>query len=419
MSDNNYIIKRGKTNEEKIINLKEIITLLSQKLEMNLQYIDIESIIIDKNKESIQYFVILFINILYINEVFKQKVINEHFNNDIELLKRNCITERDEDDKKNNSNIKKNISFDAKLFSDKNNKQINIDNNINKKFEKFLKNIENNVTNNMKQINKYFKGKNEKLGKKTDLKIFYIPPIKQQEDDEILKNKIRLYRVKKKNKNYFHIYLSQKELIYQIVKIIKNTVSSEEFYDFLTNKNFSKKLLNIIEKIYELHFIRHKNLFISKHYLKEHEIDINSIILRELNVYQKNNKLENNKKDKDNIIIKSNRNVEELSKIFKNLPWIKKFNEFNCLRIKHEIKETKINYEYNRKNNIKYINDFRQLYLKLITKEKNKNLEEKELYKLLHNIKYYQTLEQKIDIINNLKNSNHELEVLKKYNLLI
>ena len=71
MSDNNYIIKRGKTNEEKIINLKEIITLLSQKLEMNLQYIDIESIIIDKNKESIQYFLILFINILYINEEFK------------------------------------------------------------------------------------------------------------------------------------------------------------------------------------------------------------------------------------------------------------------------------------------------------------------------------------------------------------
>ena len=71
MSDNNYIIKRGKTNEEKIINLKEIITLLSQKLEMNLQYIDIESIIIEKNKESIKYFLISFINILYINEEFK------------------------------------------------------------------------------------------------------------------------------------------------------------------------------------------------------------------------------------------------------------------------------------------------------------------------------------------------------------
>ena len=306
------------------------------------------------------------------------------------------------------------------MLIDKNEKQRNADNNISKKFDKFLKNIDKNITNNMKQTNKNFGGINEKFGKKTDLKIFYIPPSNQQKDDEELKNKIRLYNsVDKKSKKYFHIYLSQKELIYEIVKIIKNIVLSKEFYDFLTSKNFSKKMMNIIEKIYELHFIRHKNLFISKHYLKAHEIDINSIILRELNLYQKYNKPINNKKNKDNIIIKSNRNVEELSKIFKNIPWIKKFNEFNCLRIKHEIKETKINYEYNRKNNIKYINDFQKLYLKLITKEKNKNLEEKELYKLLHNIKYYQTLEQKVDIINNLKNNNRELEILKKNNLLI
>lgn len=62
MNDKNYIIKNGKNNEEKIINLKEIITLLSKKLQMNLEYIDIESIIIEKDKESIKYFLILFIN---------------------------------------------------------------------------------------------------------------------------------------------------------------------------------------------------------------------------------------------------------------------------------------------------------------------------------------------------------------------
>ena len=383
---------------------------------MNLEYIDIESIIIDKNKESIKYFLILFINIININEKFKQKINDEHFNNEIELSKRRCITDRDENDNKN-SNLKPNISFDAKLLSDKNK---NIDNNINIKFNKFLKNIQNNVNINKKKIDEKYEENHANIEKKTDLKIFYIPLSKQQKDDEALKNKIRLYNsVDKKSKKYFHIYLSQKELIYETVKTIKNIISSEEFYDFLTSKNFSKKILSIIEKIYELHFIRHKNLFISKHYLKDHEIDINSIILREINLYQKYNKPLNNKKDKGNNIIKSNRNVEEISKIFKNIPWIKKFTEFNCLRIKHEIKETKINYEYNRKNNIKYINDFQKLYIKLITKEKNKNLEEKELYKLLHNIKYYQALEQKVDIINNLKNNNHELEVLRKYNLLI
>ena len=414
MHDNNYIIKNGKNNEEKIINLKEIITLLSQKLQMNLEYIDIESIIIEKDKESIKYFLILFINILYINKKHKQNIINKHFNNDIELLNRSCITERDEKDNNKNSIIKMNISLDAKLLADKNNKQFNTDNNINSKFNKFLKNIQKNINNNIKQINKNYDEK------RTNLKIFYIPPIKQQNLDQKLNNKIKLYSsADKKDKKYFHIYLTQKELIYEVVKIIKNSISSEEFYDFLTSNNFAPKMMNMIEKIYELHFIRHKNIFISKHYLKDNEIDINSIILRELNLYKKYHKMKNNKKSNDNKIIKSNRNVEELSKLFKNIPWIRKFHEFNCIRTKHEIKETKINYEFKRKNNFKYINDFQKLFLKLINKEKNRNLEEKELEKLIYNIKYYQALEQKVDIKNNLKNHNKELKLLKKYNLLI
>ena len=341
MNDKNYIIKNGKNNEEKIINLKEIILLLSIKLEMNLEYIDIESIIIEKDKESIKYFLILFINILYINKKHKQNIINKHFNNDIELLNRSCITERDEKVNNKNSIIKMNISFDAKLLADKNNKQFNTDNNINSKFNKFLKNIQKNINNNIKQINKKYEEK------RTNLKIFYIPPIKQQNLDQKLNNKIKLYNsADKKDKKYFHIYLTQKELIYEVVKIIKNSISSEEFYDFLTSNNFAPKMMNMIEKIYELHFIRHKNIFISKHYLKDNEIDINSIILRELNLYKKYHKRKNKKKSNDNKIIKSNRNVEELSKLFKNIPWIRKFHEFNCIRTKHETKETKINYEF-------------------------------------------------------------------------
>ena len=410
MNDNDYIFKNGITSEEKISNLKEIISLLSKKLEMDLQYIDIESIIINKDKESVKYFLILFINILKSNEKLKEKYINEHFNNDIDLLKRSCITDRDEkEDSKNKNNNNMNVSFDEMLLRNK-----NID--VNSKFEKFLENRAKN-----KNVELIY-GKNLKenfYGKKTDLRIYFIPPLKHKENDEDLKNKLRLYNsVDKKGKKYYHIYLSQKEMIYEIVKIIKNIISPEDFFNFLINNTFSKNMMNIISKIYELHFVRHKNLFISKHYLKDHEIDIKPIVLKELNLYGKYNKDKNKNKDNNNNI-KSKNNIEELSKLFKNIKWLRKYHDFNCLRSKHEIKETKINYEFNRKKNMKYINDFQKLFLKLISIENKYNKEDKELQNFLFNLKYYQIIETKADIIKNLRNNNKELKILKKHNLLI
>ena len=417
MNDNNYIYKRAITPEEKINNLKEIITLLSEKLDMNLQYIDYESIIRDRDKESAKYFLVLFINILKVNETQKQKLKNMHFNNDIELLKRSCITERD---KNETDNINIDISYDTKMLIERNNNKKNI--NINEKFDNYLMNIQNNINNNMRHISKPFSV--DRYKKKTDLKIFYIPPVKPSEDNLLNKNKY--LHVNKLDKNHFHLYLSQKELIYEVIKIIKDSIPHSDFYDFLVNYTFVQKMLNIIEKIYYLHFLRHKNKCISKHFLKDHIIDINTIIQRELNLNKKYNKTQSvnnkNKTQTKNSIHnnnKSNRNIKELSNIFKNIPWLQKFHDFNCLRAKHELKETKMNYDYQRKKNIKYINDFQKLFLKLISVESNKVKEDKELQKFLFNIKFYQIIEQKADVIKNMRKNNKELKILKKYNLLV
>ena len=407
MNDNDYIFKNSITPEEKISNLKEIISLLSKKLEMDLQYIDIESIIINKDKESVKYFLILFINILKTDENLKEKYLNAHFNNDIELLKRSCITDRDEKENNKNKSNNMNISFDKILLKNKDDKNID----VNSKFEKYLENINKNV----EQIYG-MKIKQNYYGKKTDLRIYYIPPLKHKENTDDLKSKIRLYNsVDKKGKKYYHIYLTQKELIYEVVKIIKNIITPEDFYNFLTNNTFTKNMMNVIEKIYELHFVRHKNLFISKHYLKDHEIDIKPIVLKELNLYEKYNKTKNESAVDGNI--KNKTNIEELSN--KNKKWLRKYHDFNCIRTKDEIKETKINYELNKKKNMKYINDFQKLFLKLISIEKNYNREDKELQDFLFNLKYYQIIEPKADIIKNLRNNNRELKILKKHNLLI
>ena len=403
---------------------------------MELKYIDVDSIIINKDKESVKYFLVLFINILKINETQQQRKINIHFNNDIELLKRSCITEKDEKEKNNNKDL--NISFDAIFFKDKNN---NKNGYINSKFDNYLMNIVNNLDINIRKHFAINKNNKNNYGKKTDLKIFYIPPSKSNDTKIIeLKSKKRFYSVNKNNKNYFHIYLTQKELIYEITKIINNTISHEDFYNFLVSNTFSQKMLKIIEKIYYLHFLRHKNLFISMHYLLDYKTDLNSIILRELGLYEKyyknnkkndknksNNNENNNNKTKyksknrsvNNYNIKSNKNIKELSNIFKNIPWLKKFHDFNCFRGEHEIKELKINYENQRNKRLNYIHEVRKIFLKLISVEKNKNKEDKEFHNFLLNLKYYQLIEPKADIVKNLRKNNKELRILKKYNLLV
>ena len=415
MKDQDFIFKIGKTPEEKINNLNGIISLLSMKLEMELKYINIESIIQDKDKESVKYFLILFINILKIKEIQKEKLENVHFNNEIELLKRSCITDRDEKDNKNDMNKDMNISFDLKLLRTEKEKE---NNDINVKFNNYLKKISNNVNNNLKQISGNFDilNKND-LEKKTDLRIFLIPPLKPKETIEDLKNRKKFYfSSKKKN---FHIYLSQKELIYEVVQMIKKNIPHKDFYNFLVSNDFTKKMLNIIKEIYSLHFLRHNNIFISKHYLKDHEIDIISIIKRELGFFKKYNKSKNKGNNKSKSINQSNKNIERLSKIFKNIVWLKKFNDYNCERATHEIYENQINYEKNQKMTIKYINDYRKLFLKLISLEKNKNSEDKEHQQLLINMKYYQNLEQKADLINSLRKENNKLKILIKNNMLI
>ena len=203
MKDQDFIFKIGKTPEEKINNLNGIISLLSMKLEMDLKYINIESIIQDKDKESVKYFLILFINILKTKEIQKEKLENVHFNNEIELLKRSCITDRDEKDNKNDMNKDMNISFDLKLLRTEKEKE---NNDINVKFNNYLKKISNNVNNNLKQISGNFDilNKND-LEKKTDLRIFLIPPLKPKETIEDLKNRKKFYFSSKK-KIFIYIY---------------------------------------------------------------------------------------------------------------------------------------------------------------------------------------------------------------------
>ena len=111
-------------------------------------------------------------------------------------------------------------------------------------------NIQNNINNNMRHISKPFSF--DRYKKKTDLKIFYIPPVKPCEDNLLYKNKY--LHINKLDKNYFHLYLSKKELIYEVIKIIKDSIPHSDFYDFLVNYTFVQKMLIIIEKIYYLHF---------------------------------------------------------------------------------------------------------------------------------------------------------------------
>lgn len=429
MKDNNYNFKREVTPEGKINNLKEILALISQKLDMNLQYIDVESIIQNSDKESAKYILILYINVLKANENYNNKINSLHFNNDIEILKKSFMTERDEKEIKNKNKYNKklldmSLTFDPKTF----NRSVKKNATINEQFDQYLMNIARNMNINIEPISKqrpYSSDKYNKrnIGKKTDLKIFYIPPVRiSDKKEEDLKNNYRLYSVNRRGKNYFHLFLSKKELIYEVIKIVKDTIPNKDFYDFIVNYSFTKKMLNIIEKIYYLHFLSHRNLSISKHFLKDHRMDISTIILIELGLYEKLKKPKSNNKNNmkqtsyNNF---SNRNIKELSKLFKDILWIKKFNDFNYIRIEHEIKESEINYNYIRKINNKYIENFKKLFLKLISVEENKNDEDKEFENFLFNIKFYQILDPKADVIKNLRNKNKELKILKKNNLLI
>ena len=78
--------------------MKKVIILLSQKLEMDLRYIDVELIIDKKDKENIKDLLVLFINILKMKEIKKDHLANIHFNNQINKEQGSCLTEREKDD---------------------------------------------------------------------------------------------------------------------------------------------------------------------------------------------------------------------------------------------------------------------------------------------------------------------------------
>ena len=427
MKDKDYICKKGKTEEEKINNLKEISTLLSQKLDMILDYIDYDSLIKNQDNEAAKSLLVLFINILKVNEEGKQKKDILHFNNDIELMKRSVLTERDDNENllKNNQSI--NISLVNKMVG--NNKELIKKSNTTKnKFDEFIMNIANKVNFNLNKVSRpYSTGK--KSAKKTDLKILYIPisksrgtQLKSSNRFDII-NKIKEKdKVKSKSKkiNTFHIYLTNQELIYEVIKIIKNAIPGEDFYNFLVNLNFTQKMLNIIEKIYSIHFLRHKSIDISKHFLRDHIMDIITIIKVELGLLNnKNNKSKNKSSKNHSKKNLANRNIKELSKLFKDILWLRKFHNFNCIRIGHEIKESKINYENIRKKSDENINNYKKLFLKLISVEESNFKEDIELQNFLKNIKYYQILDTKADILKYLRKKNNEVEFLKKHNLLV
>ena len=425
MNDKDYICKKGKTEEEKINNLKEISNLLSQKLDMNLTYIDYDSLIKNKDEESAKSLLVLFINILKANEEHKQKKDNLHFNNEIDLMKRSVLTERDDKENllKNNQSI--NISLVNKMVGN-NKEMIKKSNTTKNKFDKFLMNIARKVDLNLNKVSRpYSTGK--KSTRKTDLKIIYIPFSKSRGTQ--LKSSKRFditnrtkekekNKVKSKNKkiNSFHLYLTNEELIYEVIKIIKDAIPGEDFYNFLVDLNFTQKLSKIIEKIYSIHFLRHRGIDISRHFLKDHIMDIITIIKVELGLLNDKSNKKNKNHIKKNL---ANRNIKELSKLLKDILWLRKFHDFNCIRIRHEIKESKINYDYIRKKCDENINNFKKLFLKLISVEECNCKEDVELQNFLMNIKFYQILDTKVDILKYLRKKNNEVKFLKKNNLLI
>ena len=302
--DDNYSYIKAKTKESSINNLKNLITQLSKNLEMDLKYIDVEAIINKKDKKSVKYLLVLFINILKIKELAKHQMINRNFDNQIEKYEKKNLTE-------------------------------------------------------IKNINK-----------------------------------------NKNNSNYF---LSKKEFINEIIKIIQSIIPKNQFYDFLINDSFNEKFTKIIEKIYILHFQIFNNILISKQFLSDYLIDIKYIIFK--NLYILNKSLESKK------ISNNNENIIKFSKILKNKKNLKKYYTLNQNKIMKESKLNKYEYENQRKKSYKVINEFCKLNKKLTQIKKEKDLENLEFQELLFKLKFYQSLEQKVSIINNLRKNNNKAKI--------
>ena len=370
MKDEIYSYNKGKTKEEKINNLKYIINLLSKNLEMNLNYINVEAIINKKEKESIKYLLILFINILKMKEIKRQHLINVYFNNKNENQKRKCVTEKEKQNKKDD-----NISLDIKIKKLNNNK---ID------YSESLKNREKNYNKSISPVKKSYN-------------IFSLPILEDEENKD--KNQFS----NKKNQNYF---LSKRELINEIIIIIKSIISQEEFYNFLINDSFNQKLLNIIKNIYHFHLELFNNSLISKQFLNDYIIDIKYIINKQ---FSKSDKINEYNKFKN-----YNNNIKYFSKRFKSVKAIKKYYNLNYIKEKREMKINKLENEYKKEQSYKIIYNCYKFYQKLIQVKKNKELQNFEFQEFLFKLKYYQMLKRKQTVINYIKRINNKIKNKKE-----
>ena len=360
MKDNNYSYKKGKTKEEKINNLKKVIILLSQKLEMDLRYIDVELIIDKKDKENIKDLLVLFINILKMKEIKKDHLANIHFNNQINKEQRSCLTEREKDDKvETNLNS---ISFDSKIQTIKNKENIlfQLLNNAKKKNNKNKTNIQ--------KIHKY--------------NLFTLTDSDRKESND--------FKIKNSDNNYKY-FLSQKDLINEIVNIIKRILPENEFSNFLINDTFNKKIKNIITKIYLFHFELYKNFLITKRFLFDYIVDIKFIITGELFI-----------KDK-NIEYNSKIDLEELSKKLKKINLLQMYAILKNVREKKEIKINKLENKYQIQKSYNKIIECYEFYKKIIQVKYKKLLSNLEFQELLDKLKYYQTLQRKDSYVINLR----------------
>ena len=293
---------------------------------MNLEYIDIVMIIKNKDKESVKYFLILFINILKLKEIKRQNIINRHFNNKIAILKRRCLTERENEEKEKNN--KMDISFD------------NVINKMKKRKNIFLE-----ILNNWKKNNKIIKSVNKKPNNIYNLDHLTKFNINKNHNEN--KEKFEF-----KPKNSYIYFLSQKDLINEILKLIKDIMTQKEYYEFLNNNPFNKIILNIIKKIY---LLEHNNTLISKQFLLDNILDINDIITKELY-------LKNNSKAKENI----NVNINVLSDKLRKIRLLKIYKNIKYRKGINEIKVNKLENEYQSIKSFNRINKFNEFYNKLI-----------------------------------------------------
>ena len=273
---------------------------------MDLGYISAEDIINKKDKEQVKYLLVLFINILRMKDLKKEHLINVHFNNQIGQLQRYCLTE--------NEKVNKTES------------------NLNKSFDIIIRKMKNNE-NTFYELLKNERAYQDKLrsSKKKENKVLDLPT---SEDEE----KIKERKIIPKNNIHFKYFLTKYEVIDVIIKLIKEILPKQKFYEFLINGSFNTKISRIIKDIYILHLEIFKSPLISKQFLIDYIIDIKYIINKELSINIESKEFKMNIND-----------TKIFSKKLRNIKVMKKYYNLNYNKEKKEMKINKLENEYQRK----------------------------------------------------------------------